>query len=92
MMQAEAISLDETFETWLRAAAGEERERREHQRFPFFRYVTIIDGDQTIEQACCRDISNTSLGLAHFEPRYESALSNPLRFDPAPRDLTQLTA
>lgn len=65
-MQSELISKDDTFETWLRSAVDDEQEQRRQQRHPFFRYLTIWDGQRSIGQAFCRDIASNSVGLAHF--------------------------
>ncbi|MAR12954.1 MAG: hypothetical protein CL681_23680 [Blastopirellula sp.] len=65
-MQSELILPDEGFDTWLHAALDEDREQRRQQRHPFFRYVTISDGERTLDQAFCRDIASDSVGLAHF--------------------------
>ena len=66
VMQSEVISPNDTFEAWLLSAVDDNQEQRRQQRHPFFRYITIWDGQRSIEQAFCRDISSNSVGMAHF--------------------------
>ena len=66
-ISAAAPTAVSTPQSWLMLSAilGEELHRRYHQRFPFWRAVTVNDIDGKSFAAYSRDISHAGIGLLH---------------------------